>query len=174
MGDENLLPPSSGPGLWVRLRSVCPSQRGSLIGGSDVWLTTVPYGTRSFSEGNNQARINCHGKWTSRVSDGDFPLLLCSVHVWASRFWCPEQDVESLLAWCVSSHDFVVHLFVSLVCACVALDDASPALRSVVAWTRSAVVMLHVINVVSFAFCAGRMSNSLFFLLCGQRDVGAS
>ena len=33
----------------VRPRSICPSQRGSFSGGSDVWLTTVPYGTRSFS-----------------------------------------------------------------------------------------------------------------------------
>ena len=45
------LPPSSGPGLCgqAALRLSIPTQ------GSGVWLTTI--GTRSFSEGNNEARL---------------------------------------------------------------------------------------------------------------------
>ena len=43
---------------------------------NSVWHTTVH---SNFLEGNNEARINCHRKWVSSVSDGGFPFALCSL-----------------------------------------------------------------------------------------------
>ena len=44
-------------------------QRGSFIGGSDVWLTTVPYGTRSFSESHSSRTPRfTRRRWIRRLS----------------------------------------------------------------------------------------------------------